>query len=46
MEAETADLIDRRMMQLFAVAHPNPSKADVTPGLKSLPGGNKFGDDH
>jgi hypothetical protein len=30
MEAETSDLIDRRMMQLFAVAHPTPTKADVT----------------
>ena len=29
MEAETADLIDRRMMQLFAVAHKKFEKIDV-----------------
>ena len=29
MEADSADLIDRRMMQLFAVAHPTPTKADM-----------------
>jgi hypothetical protein len=29
MEAETADMIDRRMMQLFAVAHKKFDKADV-----------------
>lgn len=45
MEAETSDLIDRRMMQLFAVAHPNPTKNDVTQGLSKLPGQNKFSED-
>ena len=29
MEAETADMIDRRMMQLFGVAHKNLEKSDV-----------------
>jgi len=29
MEAETADLIDRRMMSLFAVSHKKLEKADV-----------------
>ena len=29
MEAETADLIDRRMMQLFAVAHKKFEKSDI-----------------
>ena len=29
MEAETADMIDRRMMQLFAVAHKKFEKCDV-----------------
>jgi len=46
MEAETSDLIDRRMMQLFAVAHPNPTKADVNQGLSKLPGQNKFSEEN
>ena len=29
MEAETADLLDRRMMQLYAVANKNMTKQDV-----------------
>jgi hypothetical protein len=29
MEAETADMIDRRMMQLFAVAHKKLDKSTV-----------------
>jgi hypothetical protein len=45
MEAETSDLIDRRMMQLFAVAHPQPTKADVTAGLGKLPGQNKYSEE-
>jgi len=44
MEAETSDLIDRRMMQLFAVAHPTPTKNDVTP-MSKLPGQNKFSEE-
>jgi hypothetical protein len=29
MEAETSDLLDRRMMQLFAASHNKLEKADV-----------------
>ena len=29
MEAETADLLDRRMMQLYAVSNKNLTKNDV-----------------
>jgi len=36
MEAETADLIDRRMMQLFAVAHNKFEKSDVQNASKNL----------
>ena len=36
MEAETADMIDRRMMQLFGVAHKNLEKSDVMNNSKHL----------
>lgn len=36
MEAETADLIDRRMTQLFAVAHDKFDKSDVQNASKNL----------
>jgi hypothetical protein len=36
MEAETADLLDRRMMQLFGVAHKNLDKKDCMNASKSF----------
>jgi len=36
MEAETADLLDRRMMQLYGVAFDKPSKTDLTDVEKHL----------
>ena len=36
MEAETGDLVDRRMMQLFAVAHNKFDKSDVQNASKNL----------
>jgi hypothetical protein len=36
MEAETADLLDRRMMQLYGVAFDNPKKGDMLDVEKHL----------
>ena len=36
MEAETADMIDRRMMQLYAVAHDKLDKGDVQNTTRNL----------
>jgi hypothetical protein len=36
MEAETADMIDRRMMQLYAVAHEKLEKGDVQNATANL----------
>ena len=40
MEAETADLLDRRMMQLLAISKNKFEKSDVINGTKEL---KKFG---
>jgi hypothetical protein len=42
MEADSADLIDRRMMQLFAVAHPTPTKADMKQKTALLTGKSPY----